>query len=126
LTIGLASPALVIGRQGSMNAAGTNAAFGKKYAAAVVVWRQQNGLDGLTRQERNSNFRMMQNIGAGQAWRDGHDEGTRRRINHPDSAFWGWKRSINQTSVRRVKIAAANSRNFCGSFGRRPGRCGSR
>jgi hypothetical protein len=54
LTIGLASPALVIGRQESMKAAGTNAPFGKKYAAAIVVWRQQNGFDGLTRQERNS------------------------------------------------------------------------
>jgi hypothetical protein len=42
-------------------------------------------------------------------FRAGLSEVQRRRLNHPDSSFWAWKRSVSRTPARLVSAVEESS-----------------
>jgi hypothetical protein len=99
--------ALALGRELAMRAARSNTPHGKRYQAALVLWLAEAGLSEITRQERQSCWRLTQNLQAVTDWRNQLDASKRRKINHPDSAFWLWKRSSG-SKRRAVAVEPAS------------------
>jgi hypothetical protein len=94
--------ALAIGRERAMTAAKVNRPFGRIYAAAIGAWLREHGLDKIAPQERHSALRMLDQIEAIEQWRAGIDPAIRRRLNHPNSIWWRWKRATGRMSTREA------------------------
>lgn len=102
----LVAHALAAGREHALRIAQTNSPHGKKYTLAMRQWLDANGFGEMSQPERHSCHRLFQNLPAITAWRDSLPEHQRRKINHPDSAYWGHQRSISRVPTRRINAAA--------------------
>jgi hypothetical protein len=80
--------ALAIGRAVCMRQANANKPAGSKYNRLRDV-----GLDGINNQERYRATLVMENLAAIERWREGLDEGLRRRLNHPNAIWSHWHRT---------------------------------
>ena len=65
--------ALAIGRSAALNAAATNRAVGTKYNREMGRWLRDNGLDGISNQERYRVGRILENLPAISSYREGLD-----------------------------------------------------
>ena len=84
--------ALQIGKGEAMKAAKTNRAVGTTYNRLMAQWLRENGLDGITAQERYRLQRILENLTEVGTWRNGLDDATRRRLNHPNSIWSHFRR----------------------------------
>lgn len=100
----LVAHALEVGRDHAMKVAQTNRPFGKKYTAAMRLWIDQNEFADLTQQERQSCHRVIANLNAIEKWRNSLGAERRRKINHVDSAFWGWKQAASPRKPRHAGV----------------------
>jgi hypothetical protein len=96
LTLGRA---LIIGRTEALKIAKTNCAVGSGYNAAMGQWLRNNGLDGITPQERYRVILCIENLTMVEQWRAGLEEAQRRRLNHPGAILTHWRRSIKAESA---------------------------
>lgn len=90
--------ALAIGRTAVMEAVKTNRPVGSKYNSAMRAWLRDNGLDGISTQERYRALLVLENLAAIEAWRDALPEATARRLNHPGAVWHAWRRSGSKQS----------------------------
>ncbi len=111
----LVARALEIGRASSLKVAQTNQPYGKKYTAAMALWLRENGFEELTQQERTSCHRVMENLPAIEKWRRTLSADHVRRLNHPDSSYWGWKQDAASASRRHVQ-ARSPRRGYSGNI----------
>jgi hypothetical protein len=56
-------------------------------------WLRENGLDGITNQERYRALLCLENLEAIEVWHASLDDAQRRRLNHPGAIWAHWKRS---------------------------------
>jgi hypothetical protein len=87
--------ALQIGRDIALREAGTTKPFGTIFSKASARWLRQNGLYGMCDQERSRALLVLRNLPAITIWRDQLDEAQRRRMNHPNTVYECWRRSIS-------------------------------
>jgi hypothetical protein len=100
------SRALVVGRTVALKEAGTNAPVGGRYNNAMGRWLVAHGLDGVNNQERYALFKILENLDAVTAWRDGLPEPQRRKHNHP-SLWHVYRRATKPaTAAPQRRIAA--------------------
>jgi hypothetical protein len=85
--------ALALGRAHCLKLAGTNKPFGARYTTAMALWLETHGLDGLHQQERWWALKVVDNLTEIDNWRATLDDVSRRRWNHPQSAWDNWRRS---------------------------------
>jgi hypothetical protein len=85
--------ALIIGRTEALKIAGTNSPVGSRYNAAMGQWLRNNGLDGITPQERYRAILCIENLTMIEQWRAGLDDAQRRRWNHPSAIWAHWRRA---------------------------------
>jgi hypothetical protein len=83
---------LAVGRVEMMKAANTNRPVGTTYNRKMGDWLRENGLDGITAQERYRLQRILENLTEVGTWRNGLDDATRRRLNHPNSIWSRFQR----------------------------------
>jgi hypothetical protein len=62
-------------------------------------WLRNNGLDGITPQERYRVILCIENLTMVEQWRAGLEEAQRRRLNHPGAILTHWRRSIKAESA---------------------------
>jgi hypothetical protein len=86
--------ALAVGRSTVLQAAGTSRPVGSRYNLALARWLIDNGLEDITAAERYRALLVLDNLPAITAWRDGLDEKSRRRFNHPAAIWHAWQRSL--------------------------------
>jgi hypothetical protein len=86
--------ALAIGRAVCMRQANANKPAGSRYNRLMGQWLRENGLDGINNQERYRAILVLENLAAIERWRDGLDEGARRRLNHPAAIWAHWQRTM--------------------------------
>ncbi|WP_426418470.1 hypothetical protein [Bradyrhizobium genosp. A] len=92
--------ALALGRAHCLKLAETNKPFGKRYTAAMTLWLETNGLDGIHQQERWWALKVIDNLGEIDKWRASLDPASKRRWNHPQSAWDNWRRSQGHVRPR--------------------------
>jgi hypothetical protein len=92
---------LQIGKAEAMQTAQTNRAVGSKYNTAMGNWLRDNGLDGVTAQERYRLLKILEHLTEIGTWRAGLDEGKRRTLNHPNSIWSHWRRSLKPAAPPR-------------------------
>jgi len=92
--------ALQIGRGAAMKAAKSIRPVGTTYNRRMHDWLRENGLDGITAQERYRLQRILENLTEVETWRNGLDDATRRRLNHPNS-IWSHFRRRKPSDPRR-------------------------
>jgi hypothetical protein len=97
----LVARALAIGRAVALQEAGTDRPYGVHFTRASARWPRQSGLDGLNDQERSRALLVLQHLPAILIWRAGLDEAQRRRINHPNSVYLCWNRSITTAETAK-------------------------
>ncbi|MGM4870671.1 hypothetical protein AB7645_05520 [Bradyrhizobium sp. 956_D2_N1_5] len=95
--------ALALGRAHCLKVAETNRPFGTRYTAAMALWLESNGLDGLHQQERWWALKVVDNLAEIDNWRANLDDASRRRWNHPQSAWDNWRRSQGHARPRRTR-----------------------
>jgi hypothetical protein len=93
--------ALLIGRGICMATAMTNKPVGTTYNKAMGEWLRDNGLDGISAQERNKAVWIIEHLGEVEKFRADLPPERLRRFNHPN-AIW---------SAMRVKAPAAPLRH---------------
>jgi hypothetical protein len=91
--------ALLIGRAAAMKAANTNRAVGTRYNKAMGQWLRDHGLDGINNQERYRAILCVENRDAIEVWRATLDDAKRRRFNHPNSVWAGWRKSKTEPAA---------------------------
>src|SRR5258707_12370380 len=84
--------ALLIGRAACMQIAKANKPVGSRYNAAMGNWLRENGLDGITNQERYRALLCLENLEAIEVWHASLDDAQRRRLNHPGAIWAHWQR----------------------------------
>lgn len=84
--------ACAIGRAVALKAANTNRPFGRIYQRAMADWLAANGI-GICSAERYWSLALADNAAAIRKWRDGLDDATRRRLNHPQAVWMNWRKS---------------------------------
>jgi hypothetical protein len=107
--------ALAIGRTAALKAAKTNKCVGSRYNREMGIWLTDRGLDGVVAQERYRALLVLEHLDAISAFRAGLDEAQRRRLNHPNSVWFAWKRSIRTGPPRREHAKKSSAQH-------RPGR----
>lgn len=85
--------AIQIGKAEALRIAKTNRAVGSKYNLEMGNWLRNNGLDGVSAQERYRLLRILENLTEVGTWRNNLDDATRRRLNHPNAIWSHWRRS---------------------------------
>jgi hypothetical protein len=112
--------AVRIGRDAALEAAGVKTPFGKRYTNAMAEWLRQNGLENIQQQVRYRLLQVLDNLPAIEAWRAGLDEKERDRLNHPDSVWWHWQRSLKageprapQRRIDRPRAQVGRSHTGC-------------
>jgi len=106
----LVAHALAVGREQAMKEAKTNRPYGPKYYRAMRHWIDANGFSDMAQTERYSCHRLLENLTAITAWRDGLDEHRRLKNNHPHGVFWSWRRSLGLAPPLR-KLPSAKKTN---------------
>jgi hypothetical protein len=91
LTVG---EALIIGRTLAMQTAQTNKPSGSTYNRAMGHWLASNGFDQISNQERYRAIVCVENREAIEKWRETLEEAHRRRLNHPNAVWFGWRKSL--------------------------------
>lgn len=79
--------ALLIGRRDAMLTAKANSPFGVPYNKAFGAFLRDNGLDGISGQDRWKIIQCLENEVTIEEWRASLDEKRRLQLNHP-SAVW--------------------------------------
>jgi hypothetical protein len=94
---------LEAGRAQVMKDSKTNRPVGTTYNTAMGTWLREQGLDGVTAQERYRLGKILANLADIGPWLASLDDAQRRKWNHP-SAIWGRFR-IHKTAVRAAATA---------------------
>jgi hypothetical protein len=110
--------ALVIGRTAALKTAQTNSPVGSRYNAAMGVWLQANGLDGISNQERYRALLILENLDAISAWRDGLSEDRRRTLNHPGATWHAWRRATTSAATRPRQRVVTKKATTTRGYGR--------
>jgi hypothetical protein len=116
--------ALIVGRTVALKEAGTNAPVGGKYNLAMGRWLVDHQLDDINAQERYAILKILENLDAVTAWRDGLPVSQRRKHNHP-SLWHVYRRATKAatgTSTRQCVRSAKSSHRPAGAKSWRPGR----
>lgn len=103
--------ALLVGRTEALKAAGTNAPVGSRYNAAIGLWLHDNGLGGITSQERYRALLVLDNLPAIEQWRSGLSEARGRQLNHPGAVWSAWKQAT-ATEPRRQCVRSAKAHGY--------------
>jgi hypothetical protein len=86
--------ALAIGRAAAFKVAETNRAVGTRYNKAMGDWLRRNHLAEITGQDRYRALKVLDHLGEIEQWRESLDGAKRRKLNHPNPVWFGWRRSI--------------------------------
>jgi hypothetical protein len=109
--------AIAIGRTEALRIAKTNKPLGSDYNKAMRAWLHDNGLAGITAQERHSILNVLEHLPAIEAWRQSLAPGRMRKHNHP-AVFWVWKkatRAAGTAGIRHQVVRAAQPKSrACG------------
>ena len=104
--------AVAIGRQHALREAGANKPFGKKYAAAINRWLENNGFREMPFGIRSSCCILADNIAAIDAWRTSLPSAEQGRQNNPQVILRNWRRATGQRSrPRAVPTATPKIKN---------------
>jgi hypothetical protein len=87
-----------------MSTAGVNRPFGKKYAAAVNQWLEQNGFRGMAYGLRAKCCAKADNVAAIEMWRASLPANERQAQNHPEVCVRNWRRATMAAAPRRNEI----------------------
>jgi hypothetical protein len=98
--------ALAIGRAVIMRQANANKPAGLRYNRMMAQWLRENGLAGISNQERYRAVLVLENLPAIERWRDGLPEDRRRKLNHPGAIWAHWYRTQKPA---RTCVQAAQS-----------------
>jgi hypothetical protein len=90
--------ALVVGRDWAMHEAGTNRPEGKGYNTQFGAWLTKYKLDDMDKGDRSRLFKVMDNRGAVEQWRDTLTLPERMKLNHPNSV---WRKYESATKPPR-------------------------
>jgi hypothetical protein len=91
--------ALQIGRAHAMYEAGTNEPKGSKYAACMSHWLAATKLDKVAdKSARSRLLDLLDNIGAVEKWRQTVPANKRLELNHPNTVWRHWQKSLVPTS----------------------------
>jgi hypothetical protein len=104
--------ALAIGRAYAMKTAETNCPVGSRYNLAMGAWLKENGLDGISAQERYRALLVLENLPAIEKFRADLDPAKARRLNHPAAIWWRWqsaKALAGKTKPRRDHAQRSHS-----------------
>jgi hypothetical protein len=95
-----------------MGAANANRPLGTRYNHAMGKWLRENGLDGITNQERYRALLCLENLEAIEVWHASLDDAQRRRLNHPGAIWAHWRRSTvsPETISERVSPETVSER----------------
>ena len=92
--------AVQLGRDASMLAAGCKTPFGSHYVKAMAEWLAKAQLHGVGVQVRSRLMQILEHRAEIEAWRDALPEDKRAKMNHPDSCYFGWIRSMTGKPAR--------------------------
>jgi hypothetical protein len=98
--------ALAIGRAVCMRQASANKPHGFAYNRMMGAWLRENGLDGVSTQERYRAVLVLENLPAIELWREALPEERRRKLNHPGAVWAHWHRTQR---VPRQHVQAGQS-----------------
>lgn len=80
-------------RNAAMKSARINKPYGRVYQAKVAEGLAQNGFGTMAKSERVACYRFAHHLPAVWKWYMAQPPEVQRRLNHPDSLFWGWRQS---------------------------------
>jgi hypothetical protein len=80
-----------VGREGSMNQAGTNRPQGKGYNIVFAEWLAKYKFDDMDKGDRSRLFELMDNLPQVEAWRQTLTLTERLKLNHPNAVLRKWK-----------------------------------
>jgi hypothetical protein len=90
-----------------MKAAKSSRPVGTTYNRLMRDWLRENGLDGVTAQERYRLLKIMENLTEVGTWHASLDDAQRRRLNHPNAIWSHWCRRKQE-----AERAAPTCKNF--------------